>query len=358
MRPTGNLWYEGKKYFYELMTDSRHGWFDKFVQGFLLVLSLGYGVLVHLTCAMYKKGLLSVYEAPKPLISVGNITTGGVGKTPLVIWLAKFLNQKGIKAVVLSRGYGSSHGLNDETKMFKEILPQVPIVVGKNRKESIQKALSQGPVEVFVADDAFQHWSLKRDLDIVVIDSACPLGNGRLLPRGILRERPCALARADVFMLTKSDRVQSTQRVRERLRQINSKALIVESRHAPGRLRDVFTGNVEDLNFLKKKKVISFCAIGDPSFFEHMLEALGVILVKDLTFVDHHPYSETDLRMVVDFAKIENINILVTTHKDAVKIIPSRGIFQGLTVFSLDIDLKITQNQDEFVKRILSLPHH
>jgi tetraacyldisaccharide 4'-kinase len=177
-----------KKYFYELMTDKRKGPPDKIVQWLMLALSRIYGVVASVTQAMYHDRLLSVYRSHVPVVSVGNITTGGVGKTPFVIWLARTLKDKGLKVVVLSRGYGAAQGLNDEAKMFKEILPDVPIVTGANRKKSIQETLKEKHVDLFVADDAFQHWPLHRDLDIVLIDATNPFGNGHLVPRGILRE--------------------------------------------------------------------------------------------------------------------------------------------------------------------------
>ncbi|MBI3601590.1 MAG: tetraacyldisaccharide 4'-kinase [Candidatus Omnitrophica bacterium] len=343
-----------KKYFYELMMDKRHGLIDKIIQAVLWILSLGYCLMVALTRLLYQKGFLSVYESPRPVVSIGNITSGGVGKTPLVIWLAKVYHERQVKVVVLSRGYGSVEGLNDETKMFQELLPQVPIVIGSNRKESIRKIFEKWPVDIFLADDAFQHWPLKRDLDIVTVDAAYPFGNGHLLPRGILREKPSALERADIFVLTKTDKVQSTQELCNQLHQINPGALVVKSRHVPRRFHN-FEGHTTNLEILKGQKVLAFCAIGDPSSFEHTLQQLGLVVSKVFTFVDHHHYSEDDLQKVVNHARKENIKIIVTTHKDDVKITPFRNVFYKETVLILDIELEITQGQDELIQRVLSL---
>ncbi len=344
-----------KKYFFELMTDVRKGWLDKAVQSLLWILSLGYGIVVELTRDLYQEHILSVYRAPKPVISVGNITTGGVGKTPIVIWLVKALSQRGLKTVVISRGYGSKNGPNDETRMFKEILPQELIVTGKNRRTSIKQALNQASVDIFVADDAFQHWPLSRDLDIVAIDALNPFGNGYLVPRGILREKKESLIRADIFILTKTDQVSNTRLICEELRQINSRALIAHSKHVPKQFRDVFTGKILELNSFLNQKVIGFCAIGDPSSFQWALQATGVILSSIFTFGDHHNYAEEDLKEMLELARKENMNILVTTHKDAVKIYNFKEALKGMTVLSLDIDLRIFQGQDEIIKRILSL---
>lgn len=347
-----------KKYFYELMTDSRRGWLNKVVQALLWVLSLGYCVIVDITRGLYRFCVLSSYRAPKPVVSVGNITVGGVGKTPLVISLAKILIARGLKPVVLSRGYGADGfpgSLNDEAKMFKELLPQVLIMIGANRRQSIQQAMASNVADVFLADDAFQHWPLKRDLDIVTIDAANPFGNGHLIPRGILREKPAALGRADIFVLTKTDEAATTQELCSQLHAINPKALIVHSRHVPMHFRDVLTGTTYHLSYLNNKRGIVFCAIADPAFFERTLQKLGLQVFKHFTFMDHHIYSEHDLKTIVDQARSENINILVTTHKDAVKINSFKNLLQGLTVYSLDIDLQILEGRNELIDRIISL---
>jgi tetraacyldisaccharide 4'-kinase len=346
-----------KKYFYELMTDVRGDkWPDKAVQGVLKMLSLAYGIIVMMTRDLYKEHILPVYRSPKPVVSVGNITMGGVGKTPFVIWLARALMAKGLKPVVLSRGYASSSdGLNDEARMFQEVLPGVLMVTGKDRRKSIQQALLKQDVDVFIADDAFSHWPLHRDLDIVAIDAANPFGNGYLVPRGILREQVENLVRADVFVLTKIDKSPHTRLLFDRLRKINSRALIMESKHQPKNFRNVLTGGIDDLSTFKNQKVVAFCAIGDPSSFEFTLKQTGLNLVHHFTFVDHYHYQAQDLEEVAGFAKQENIKLVVTTHKDAVKITGFGKVFDGLTVVCLDIDLEITQGQNEIIKRIISL---
>jgi tetraacyldisaccharide 4'-kinase len=346
----------GRKYIYELMTDTRHGLLDQIAKGLLWLFSLVYGVVVKITRGLYHLGLLSSYQAPKPVISIGNLTLGGVGKTPLVIWIVKILQQSGINPVVLSRGYGVDKGDNDEIKMFKEIMPQINVMAGKDRKQGIKKALSGGAVDVFVADDAFQHWPLKRDLDIVAIDAVNPFGNGQLVPRGILREKLSALARADIFVLTKIDQaLGGVQELYQKLQKINPRALMVESRHQPQIFREIFSGKINSIGALKNQTVFSLCAIGDPDSFQVSLEKLNLKVVKSFVFSDHHCYTEDDLRPIVRLAELGNINILVTTHKDAVKIAAFRNLLKGLSVYCLDIELVITQGQDEFIQRIISL---
>jgi tetraacyldisaccharide 4'-kinase len=240
--------------------------------------------------------------------------------------------------------------------MFKEIMPQINVMAGKDRKQGIKKALSGGAVDVFVADDAFQHWPLKRDLDIVAIDAVNPFGNGQLVPRGILREKLSALARADIFVLTKIDQaLGGVQELYQKLQKINPRALMVESRHQPQIFREIFSGKINSIGALKNQTVFSLCAIGDPDSFQVSLEKLNLKVVKSFVFSDHHCYTEDDLRPIVRLAELGNINILVTTHKDAVKIAAFRNLLKGLSVYCLDIELVITQGQDEFIQRIISL---
>lgn len=346
-----------KKYIHALMTDARQDRKDRAVQAVLWVFSKAYGFVVGLTRALYQDRLLPVYRAPKPVIGVGNITVGGVGKTPFVIWLVRMLRAQDLKCAVLSRGYkAAADGLNDEIRMLKEIFPRLPVGVGSDRRKSIQRLLAaKESVDLFIADDVFSHWPLHKDLDIVAIDAVNPFGNGQLIPRGILREQVDSLVRADVFLLTKTDQVKSLKLLYGELRRINSRALILESRHSPACYRDIFSGHKKDLHALKGCQAVAFCAIGDPSSFEASLVEVGVKPVKVFTFEDHHHYQAADITPMLAFAARENINILVTTHKDAVKIAPFKKLFDGFNVLSLDIELEVTKGQDEIIKRILSL---
>jgi len=345
-----------RKYFYELMTDARHGYVDRCVKACLWGFSKIYGFISTFTRALYQDHVLPVYRSPRPVVSVGNITTGGVGKTPLVIWLVSALTKQGRQVAVLSRGYkGDKHAVNDETRMFKEILPDVRIATGRDRKQSIQRVLAAQKVDVFIADDAFSHWPLHRDLDIVAIDASNPFGNGNLIPRGILREKVENLVRADVLVLTKTDKAKSTRWLCAELRSINSRALIIESRHVPSRLSNIVTGQISKLSDLNRQRVVALSAIGDPSSFEFTLGELGSEVARHFIFADHHTYSEEEIRQVLAWAVKENINILVTTHKDAVKIAAFKSLFQPFKVLSVEIELEITQGQDEIIKRIISL---
>ncbi|MEI8176684.1 MAG: tetraacyldisaccharide 4'-kinase, partial [Candidatus Omnitrophota bacterium] len=182
-------------YFYALMTDRRHSPADVFLQGALWVLSLVYGAGVRILAGGYKKKFFFPYRADCKVISIGNITVGGTGKTPASLLIAKLLEAQGRRVAVLIRGYGA-----DEYLMLQEELPECAILSGSDRITNARRAFYDFGADTVILDDGFQHWKIHRDLDIVLLDATNPFGNYRLLPRGILREPPQELTRADIIM--------------------------------------------------------------------------------------------------------------------------------------------------------------
>ena len=363
-----------KHYIYQLMTDQRKGFTASVCKILLLILSFISAVVVRSTRALYEWGILPSYRSLKPVISVGNITVGGTGKTPLVILVTNILRSAGLRPAVLSRGYGStrpersrrtrspqalrmaaSEVYGDEPKMMAEILPGVPILVGANRAASIRAAIRAGGADIFVCDDAFQHWPLKRDLDIVAVDALNPFGNGCVLPRGILREPLCGLKRAHIAVITRADRDPGgTADLRRRLRQMNHDMLIVESVHQPLGLSGVYDHAFLGLDILRGKKVAAFCAIADPEAFGDSLARAGAQVVRRFDFMDHHVYSVADMSTIRDFCRANDIDTVVTTHKDAVKINDRANVWEEIKVARLNIGLTITHGNEQFIQRILS----
>jgi len=312
----------------------------------------GFGVFCHRNYYRLK----GAYYAPKPVISIGNITVGGAGKTPLVIWLARHLQDKGLKSVILIRGYMPQGAKDsDEADMLNEQIPYIPVLVGANRVAIIKKTIDSLPVDVFICDDAFQHWPLKRDLNIVAIDAVNPFGNGYLLPAGILREPLSALKRAHVIVLTKTEGVLNLPDLYNRVKNINARALIVESHHKPGATMNVFGKEDLPVDFLKNIPVVGFCAIGDPWSFETELKNSGASVVKVFAYRDHHVYKHNDIQRMVDFCRAQAIPVLVTTHKDAVKLQMFKDVFQELRLVYIPIQLEITKGSDEFLQKIMAV---
>ncbi len=307
----------------------------------------------------YERGLLKKERLSKPVISVGNVTWGGVGKTPLVCWIAEYLKGRDLKPAILTRGYMAESGcISDESQMLKQVLGDVPVGVGSNRIKSAGRILKEYPADAFILDDGFQHWRLLRDLDVVVIDSTNPFGNGHLIPRGILREPLKALLRAGCFVLTKTDLGQGNiETIKTRLYKINPQVPVVETIHQAVNLVSVsHPGETRDLQFLKGRKIGAFAAIGDPGSFEKTLDSLGAAVTFFSPFRDHHQYSENDLRAVMQLARKNSVATLVTTQKDEAQLLPFLESWpQGFSIFSLRIRIAITKNRDEFTHRISAL---
>lgn len=272
--------------------------------------------------ARWYKLLRGQYRAPCPVISVGNITAGGTGKTPMVEWLANRLVAEDRRPAVLSRGYRATSGTaNDESQVLSDHLGDVPILTGKDRAESARQALEQKRANCFILDDGFQHYAMARDLDIVLIDCLLPFGGGHPLPRGLLREPLGALRRADVIVLTRSDQVPDERKgeIRTRLARIDASLPVAEARHTPVDLVNA-AGERLGLDHVRGKKVLLFSGVGNPEGFERTAASLGIEMTEHFRFRDHHRYADHELVGLARTAKENGCDAVLTTEKDMVKI--------------------------------------
>lgn len=290
-------------------------------------------------------GLLKTEEPPLPLISVGNITYGGTNKTPFVEMLAKFSQSRGVKTGIVTRGYtGKTHGVilirngegkreltGDEPLLLSRELPDVPVAVAKKRIDGVNALKSSG-VELVIADDAFQHKTLGRDADIVLIDSICPFGNGKLIPAGIMREKIEALKRADIVVLTKSDQVERSElaKLYETVSKYAEPEKIFTSRleregwilyETKGNQKILHEINSEAKQVLNMKneiaqKVFAFSAIGSPESFKRSIQSEGLIITGQKIFADHHKYSHSDIEEVQKLALSSGAEAVICTEKD------------------------------------------
>ncbi len=255
------------------------------------------------------------------MISIGNLTLGGTGKTPCVEYVARFYRQHDVQVAILSRGYGSDGGRNDEAMLLEENLPDVPHLQGPNRVELAATAVGELESELLVLDDGYQHRRLHRDLDVVLVDATNPWGYGYLFPRGALREPLGSLKRASVVMITRADRVAPAElaRIRDRL-QCHTSAPVVVTRHRPIEMIGCpdRTAPVEEL---KGKKVAGFCGIGNPQAFRKTLEDLQCTVEDFRVYPDHHRYTREDVEVLARWAGQQAADTIVaTTQKDLVKI--------------------------------------
>jgi tetraacyldisaccharide 4'-kinase len=332
----------------------------------LYLASLPYGWGVSMRTFLYSSGLLKQRRLPCPVISIGNITVGGTGKTPLVIKMARKLGEKGISIAILSRGYRRKKARDplvtdgerillhpeesgDEAYLIAHRLKGIPVLVGKDRFKNGLMALQKVKIQGFLLDDGFQHLSLYRDLNILLIDSLTGFGNGYLLPRGILREPLSALRRADLFVLTKVKDKRDSLSLESKLKEIHPRVEIFHSHYEPIEFVDPY-GEIKELSFMKGKRVFAFSGIARPETFSSLLEEVGVEIKGELTFPDHHFYSPSDLERIRREAK--GVDFLVTTEKDMVKLTNSH--LNALPFVALRIDVKIWE-EEEFYRRVLEI---
>lgn len=333
----------------EVMSGARGGLGGTLARAGLRALSAPYRVCVGARGSLYQWGFLLSRELEAIVISVGNLTAGGTGKTPMVIWLARWLSQRGVATAILSRGYGPTGpegAESDETLLFRRHVPKVPHLVGKDRYASGLKAIAEHNAECLILDDGFQHLAVARDLDIVLIDALMPWGYGHVLPRGLMREPLRSLRRADVVVLTRcdlSDR-EALREIQLRIRDVCGYRPIVESAHRPVRFYRHVTEESRPLQWVRGRRVCAFSALGNPDAFSHTLAALGAEVVEHRAFRDHHWYSGGDLASVARAAAEAGVDAVVTTEKDAVKIDEFPGDAPPLYV--LAIEFAILQGEE------------
>ena len=338
-------------------------------------LAVIYGLLVQSRVFLYRVGVLRRKTLGCVILSVGNLTVGGTGKTPVVEMLARSLAQGGRRVAVLSRGYkrekqfclrrwwntrfqyqpgivSDGHSVRmesaeagDEPFMLAKNLAGVAVLVDKNRVKSGSYAIEKMGADTLILDDGFQYMPLGRRVDIVLVDSTNPFGNERMLPRGLLREPIKNIGRADMIFLTKSDGANANPIV-ERIRAANPKAPIVECQHDPKHLVEVATGSVKPLDFLRGKRVAAVTAIASPEGFEKALKHLGAELVLSRRFPDHHRFTERDLTEAIKEGARNKIEAILTTEKDAVRFPPLEK--KNVPVYYLRVEIRIRSGLADF----------
>ena len=299
---------------------------------------------------LYRRGLLPSRGADVPVICVGNITTGGTGKTPMVAWVVGCLARAGKRPAILTRGYKAVAGLSDEAELLKS-LTGADVVVNGDRVAGAKTAVSGG-ADVLVMDDGYQHRRLRRDLDIVLVDAANPFGFGHCLPRGLLREPPGALRDAGAVVITRSDAVdrEALAALRGRLASLAPDASLHAAAHRPVRLIDA-DGVEHSVGTLAGRKVMAFCGIASPESFFETLEALGADVSATRALADHVEYTDAVTAEIARLADNGEGEILVTTQKDYVKL---DGKELGGQVWQLVVEMAIVEGEAELVEKVLA----
>lgn len=285
-------------------------------------LSLLYGMAMAGRNFLFDAGVRRTHGVDVPVVSVGNLAAGGTGKTPLVVWLVNLLHSHGLRPGVLARGYGRRPGapLNDEGMLLARRFPDLPQVQDPDRVAGARRLQAQG-VDLILMDDGFQHRRLRRDCDIVCLDTAQPFGGG-MLPTGLLREYPRGLKRAQAMVLTRAGgfTAEAVGQRMDQLRRYGSPNLAVfATHHAPARLIEMPVGTELGLQALAGARVHLLSSIARPESFESTIEDLAAEVVAHTIRRDHHRHTEAELRAAGEAAEAEDA-MLVTTEKDDVKL--------------------------------------
>lgn len=356
--------------FIDLISRKRTGLWAGFLRLWLRFASLFFWIGARSRLLLYRIGLLPRHKVNRPVICVGNLTTGGTGKTPAVAWVVGVLREAGLHPAIVSRGYGADGSGdergNDELKVLAELCPGVPHVQNPNRVAGARKAIADG-ADVIVLDDGFSHLRLRRDLDILLFDALNPFGFGRMLPRGLLREPLSSVRRAKCAIFTHVD-AATPERLRDLEDTVRCKGFVGPTAHAahrPVALVDVLTGQEMPLEALRGVSVAPFCGIGNPRGFARTLELLGAKLtpLEVLRLDDHAALNSREVqRQVVPFVRAcsdVGASIAVCTQKDAVKLRASNDLKEALQaaempVLELRVRFDVTRDAEAVKAAILA----
>ena len=360
----------------DVVLERRHGVRASILRGILYALSFVYERLVQLRLYFYRKRIFRERALGCLVISIGNLTVGGTGKTPIVEKFARALQAGGRRVAILSRGYksvprrrswlsrlrraavepprivsdGKSLLLNsltagDEAYMLAHNLKDVIVLVDKNRVKSGRVAIDKWQVDTLLLDDGFQYLHLKHRLDMVLVDRQAPFGNEFLLPRGMLREAPRNLRRASYIFITKNTG-ESNDALVKRIRRYNRTAEIIECGHKPLYLQNVFTGEQVPLESLRGEFIGSLCAIAAPASFERALGNLGAHVDLTKRYIDHHYYTEGELITFIQRCMRRDLAMIATTEKDAVRMPRLAEVEVKVPIYFMRVEIEILSGHE------------
>jgi tetraacyldisaccharide 4'-kinase len=306
----------------EVLSGKERRWPAGLVRLALLAAAPVYGLGMRIRNAAYDRGWKRSRCAALPVVSLGNLTTGGTGKTPFAAFVARWYRERGMRVCFISRGYGGDGGgVNDEALVLDALCPDVPHLQDPDRVAAARVAREELDSQLLILDDGFQHRRLARDLDILLIDATNPWGFGHLLPRGLLREPLSSLGRADIVVITRVDQVsrEAVSAIQRDVARFSPQAEVAEVAFPPVRLLDG-AGQTAELASLSGSSVAALCGIGNPVAFRTSIERLGWRVADFRTFPDHHNYTRADIEELECWSSGLAVEAVICTQKDLVKI--------------------------------------
>lgn len=342
--------------FREIVSGRRSGLAASSLRCLLRAAEVPYTAAVRRRNARYDRRRDLQQRVAVPVISVGNMTLGGTGKTPVVEWLARWFCERDVRVALVSRGYKAEAGSpNDEALELAQKLPGVPHIQNRDRVLAAREAIDRHDCQFIILDDGFQHRRIYRDLDIVLIDALEPFGFDHVFPRGTLREPLSGIARSDFVALSRADMLSNkeTAAVKRRIEQLAPHSRWLELDHQPLGLLPL-TGPRQPVEAIKQKPVVAFCGIGNPAGFRHTLESVDAHVVAFREFPDHYHYTDEDLRGLLSLAERHGgSTALVCTQKDLVKIDPQ--VIGTRDLWAVQIGIRFRQGLDALEPRLDSL---
>lgn len=376
-------------YFLTVIEDRRQGFLPSFLQGLLKYLSFLYASIMQVRLWLFEHGIFRHHTLGCQVISIGNLTFGGTGKTPIVEVFARALQKKGRKVAILSRGYKKteptlgeklrgmvsfsknahpprlvsdgkrllldSEMSGDEPFMLASNLPEVCVLVDKNRVKAGRYAIQKLGCDTLILDDGFQYLAMKHRMDIVLVDRTNPFGNGYVLPRGILRESYRNIRRASFIFITKSKGDGSAE-LKKQLRTLNPDAEIAECRHCPKFFQDVYTGERKPLQFVQGLDIAAISGIAVPKGFEDELVRLGGRLLYHKRFTDHHRYTQQEIIDMINKSIQRGAKAIVTTEKDAVRF--PKIARRDIPIYYLRVEIELLSGAEDFYDCISRICFH
>jgi len=329
----------------------------KLLRAILLVCSFFYRIAVILRNLLFDISIFRETKVDAAVVSIGNITAGGTGKTPLVAWLCNYFAERNITTAVLTRGYKLRDcDLADEPVILAKNCPKAEIIVNADRTAGAKKAITERNAKLLIMDDGFQHRKLARDIDIVAIDATEPFGCEKLLPAGFLREPVSSLKRADAVVITRINQTQPEriEEIKKRVLSLNPNIVFAAAVYKPicaKLIKDSFI----DINELKTKKIYAFCGIGNPDAFFQTVGELALNIVGTRVYNDHHRYTGSDITAICEDGRYKQAELIITTQKDWIKTALLCIEKFDIPIAYLDVELEFTDGRQDIIALVESV---